>query len=59
MDPHDTPVDVIITPTRQIHTRTKYPRPQSIEWSNVSEKRLSEIAWPTKIRHPTDSSEST
>ncbi|MFX1561981.1 MAG: 5-formyltetrahydrofolate cyclo-ligase [Promethearchaeota archaeon] len=56
MNPHDTPVDVIVTPTRQIRTHTAYPRPQNIKWSYVSEKRRVEIAWPSKLSPPQDPS---
>ncbi len=52
MSPHDVPVDIVVTPTRQLYTHTEYPRPKKIDWSLVSQKRRSEIAWPPSITLP-------
>jgi 5-formyltetrahydrofolate cyclo-ligase len=52
MASHDMPVDIVVTPTRHFHTHTEYPRPKKIDWSIVSQKRRSEIAWPPSIALP-------
>ncbi|MFO7171899.1 MAG: 5-formyltetrahydrofolate cyclo-ligase [Bacillota bacterium] len=40
VDPHDIPVDIICTPERVIRTHTRYPRPQGIDWSRVTDGEL-------------------
>ena len=42
MQPHDIPIDIIVTPTQVIHCPRR-PRPPGIIWSLLTAKKLSEI----------------
>jgi 5-formyltetrahydrofolate cyclo-ligase len=43
MEPFDVPVDLIVTPTRCIETRSGYPRPNGIIWHLLDDRKLREI----------------
>jgi 5-formyltetrahydrofolate cyclo-ligase len=38
---HDVPVDIIITPTKIIRTKTKLPKPKGIIWEKITDEMLS------------------
>jgi len=40
---HDVPLDIIVTPTRIIRTKTKLTRPKGIIWSKVTEEMLEKM----------------
>lgn len=40
---HDVPVDIIVTPTRIIRTRTRLPKPPGILWHKLSPEKLAQI----------------
>lgn len=42
-DPHDVPMDLVVTPARLIRTETSDPRPTGIDWGLLDEERLEEI----------------
>jgi len=43
MTDHDVPVDVIVTPTRTIRTRTHYARPRGVDWSLVTDDMVRDM----------------
>jgi len=43
MEPHDVPVDYIVTPAEIIETRTPYPKPRGIDWGLLSREELARI----------------
>lgn len=43
VEPHDVPLDVIVTPDRIIETHTPFDRPEGIDWSRLSDDRIAEI----------------
>ncbi|EMA68196.1 5-formyltetrahydrofolate cyclo-ligase [Halorubrum aidingense JCM 13560] len=42
-DPHDVPLDLVVTPERTIETETPYPRPAGIDWDALDDSKLEEI----------------
>lgn len=42
-EPHDVPIDVIVTPERTIRTATTYSRPTGVEWDRLDAERLAEM----------------
>ncbi len=40
---HDVPVDIIVTPTRILRTRTRLPKPPGILWHKLSPEKLAQI----------------
>ena len=40
MTPHDVPVDLVVTPTRVIRTRTPFAKPEAIRWDELSAAQL-------------------
>jgi 5-formyltetrahydrofolate cyclo-ligase len=42
-DPHDVPVDLVVTPERAVDTETPYPRPSGLDWSLLDDERVAEI----------------
>ena len=40
---HDVPVDIIVTPTRVIHTHTSIKKPEGILWHKLSPEKLGQI----------------
>src|SRR5262249_10419938 len=47
---HDIPVDVIVTPTRVIHTHTQLPRPRGIYWDYLTNEKIDEIPYLKQLR---------
>jgi len=47
---HDIPVDVIVTPTRVIHTHTELPRPRGIYWNYLTNEKIDEIPYLKQLR---------
>lgn len=43
VEAHDVPMDLLVTPTRTIRTDTKYEKPTSVFWDELSEERITEI----------------
>jgi len=43
MTEHDVPVDIIVTPTRVIKTKTRFQRPRGVDWSLVTERMEQEM----------------
>jgi len=40
MEPHDMPVDIILTPTRTITAKPTHPKPQGIAWGKLGREKL-------------------
>lgn len=40
---HDVPLDIIITPSRVIRTKTKLPKPKGIIWTKVTEEMMQKM----------------
>jgi 5-formyltetrahydrofolate cyclo-ligase len=40
---HDSPLDIIATPTGVIETRTAYPRPNGVDWDAVQPDQFAGI----------------
>jgi 5-formyltetrahydrofolate cyclo-ligase len=43
MEPHDLPMDFIITPARVVETKTEYKKPAGIDWSILSREKIESI----------------
>ncbi len=43
MQPHDWPLDWVVTPGQEIATHTPYPRPQGIDWQNLQLEQRQQI----------------
>ena len=43
VDAHDVPMDYVVTPARTVETGTPYARPEGVDWTTLSDERLSEI----------------
>jgi 5-formyltetrahydrofolate cyclo-ligase len=52
MTAHDVPVDIVATPTEVFHTKTRYPRPEGIDWKLIPTKRRKQIKWPPTLQPP-------
>ena len=50
IEPHDTPLDWIFTPTRTIETHCIMPRPGSLDWSAVREDQFETIPFLRQLR---------
>ncbi|ESS11822.1 MAG: 5-formyltetrahydrofolate cyclo-ligase [uncultured archaeon A07HR60] len=42
-EPHDVPLDLIVTPERTIQTNTQYDQPAGVDWNRLPTDRLDEI----------------
>lgn len=49
-EPHDVPLDLVVTPARTIHTETPYPRPNGLDWSRLPDERVAEIPVLERLR---------
>jgi len=47
---HDTPLDVIATPTALHRTETQYPVPVGVDWSNVRADQFADIPFLSNLR---------
>jgi len=43
VDAHDVPMDYVVTPERTVETDTPYPRPDGVDWDELSADRIAEI----------------
>jgi 5-formyltetrahydrofolate cyclo-ligase len=50
LQPHDIPVDFIVTPDETIETRTRLPRPKGIYWRLLDEEKIASIPLLQKLR---------
>ncbi len=50
MQPHDTPLDWIVTPQRSIETHSPYPRPGELDWNAVQEDQFRAIPFLSALR---------
>lgn len=51
-EPHDFPLDWIVTPEEAIRTRTELPRPRGIDWEQVDDAMLEEIPVLARLAGP-------
>jgi len=42
-DPHDVPLDLVVTPERAVRTETPYDRPAGVDWGALDDERLAEM----------------
>jgi 5-formyltetrahydrofolate cyclo-ligase len=42
-DPHDVPMDLVVTPDRVVETDTPYDRPTGVDWTEVSDEDVAEM----------------
>jgi len=50
MQPHDSPLDWIITPKREIETRTTYPQPKGVDWTAIQPDQYRDIPFLRELR---------
>lgn len=50
-DPHDLPLDYIVTPSDVIETNTRLPKPTGIDWAQVSDERMATMPVLQELRH--------
>ena len=50
LEPHDIPVDFIVTPDKAIATKTRLARPQGIYWDYLDEEKISAIPQLNRMR---------
>ena len=50
MEPHDTPLDWIVTPERALQTRTELPRPDDMDWASVRDDQYAAIPFLAALR---------
>ena len=50
LQPHDSPLDWIITPTRSIETRSTHPRPTGVHWDSVRPEQFRDIPFLQKLK---------
>lgn len=50
VEPHDVPLDVIVTPERTIRTETPYDRPSGIDWNRLDDERIESIPVLKRLR---------
>ncbi len=43
MKPHDTPLDILVTPSKIINTRNKHLKPKGIYWQQLKKREIEEI----------------
>ena len=49
-DPHDVPVDLVVTPDRVVETATGYDRPTGVDWSLVDDDQVRETPVLASLR---------
>ena len=49
-EPHDIPVDIIVTPTQTIVVNPRIKKPTEIIWSSISKRRLAAIPVLSEIK---------
>ncbi|HEY9762666.1 MAG TPA: 5-formyltetrahydrofolate cyclo-ligase [Trichocoleus sp.] len=52
MQPHDWPLDWIVTPEQVIETRTAYSRPQGLDWASIQPEQYKKIPILRSLRPP-------
>jgi 5-formyltetrahydrofolate cyclo-ligase len=50
MTPHDVPVDLVVTPTRVIRTRTRFARPDGMRWEELSAEQVDAMPVLRRLR---------
>lgn len=50
LDSHDVPLDLIVTPTRTIHPKSRPEKPAGIDWTALSDERIEEIPVLARLR---------
>jgi 5-formyltetrahydrofolate cyclo-ligase len=49
-DPHDVPLDLVVTPERTVRTETPYPRPGHLYWSLLDDERVADMPVLERLR---------
>ncbi|MFB6361525.1 MAG: 5-formyltetrahydrofolate cyclo-ligase [Halobacteriales archaeon] len=49
-DPHDVPLDLIVTPDRLVRTESPFERPSEIDWARLDPERIAEIPVLEELR---------
>ncbi len=49
-EPHDVPLDLVVTPDRTVRTGTAAPKPTGVDWSLLDRERLEEIPVLDRLR---------
>lgn len=49
-EPHDVPMDVVVTPERVVRTETTVERPDGIDWEVLPEEKIEEIPLLQRLR---------
>jgi len=52
-DPHDVPMDLVVTPERVVETDAPYDRPDGVDWSEVSDEDVEEMPVLARLRGET------
>jgi 5-formyltetrahydrofolate cyclo-ligase len=47
---HDSPLDWVITPTREIETRSDHPQPKGVDWEAVRPEQYENIPFLKRLR---------
>jgi 5-formyltetrahydrofolate cyclo-ligase len=50
LQPHDSPLDWIITPTRSIETKSTHPRPRGVHWDAVRPEQFRDIPFLKRLK---------
>ncbi len=49
-EPHDVPMDFVVTPERVVPTKTAFERPDGIDWEELSDGKIEEIPLLQRLR---------
>jgi 5-formyltetrahydrofolate cyclo-ligase len=49
-EPHDVPLDLIVTPDRLRRTESRFERPSGIDWAKLDPERIAEIPVLEELR---------
>ena len=50
MEDHDTPLNMIVTPSGIIHTKSAYPQPGALDWGKLQPDQYENIPFLGKLR---------
>lgn len=50
VEPHDVPVDYVVTPERVVATETSHDRPDGVDWAALDPERLDEVPMLARLR---------
>lgn len=59
MTDHDIPLDLVVTPTRVLETRTSHGRPEGVDWELLTEEKIDAIPLLQRLRAGVEGSEDT